>query len=1095
MFAAIVSRITKIMTLEELLEYLREVGYDVAEYLSEEEIAALYWGGEGAAVLGLVGEADMDDAGRILRGVDPGDLASDRLVVREPPPSSNRKRVMGFELSFAPMKSVSALWAIGDDEVRAQIGEAIEEALAAAMAVLEVRVPYARLGSAEHRRWERGDGLIWMKVRHESSRAGDPQLHDHVLIANLVRSGDRWGALDGQLLFDARPLAASAYGRTLQRALTARLGVAWTTPAKHDRGVREIVGVPEVLCDLWSKRHAEIEAAASKIAASRQRDGAGQVIQPGGAARRVASTNTRATKNLSETRAEKRARARIEAIAAVAAGRARGDAAIPSGVAAAVAAALWREVGGDVDRFEAAGEAAVGMAEIPEFNGAAQQAGLLGARRGGPQLAPERLAGVVLTELLADRDGQGPIATHGLERLWRAATVAAGYSADGLDGVVAGTLRRAQLAEAWNPQRAARAAAQSITDWLTIWDHDELVTTLLEEEPDASFAALEELARDIEDGWLDLVEGIAVAAPGGGPDGRRRRPGWQRWATAETLRRERYVFDWWAAASHQRQPSRLNDRQAAAICRAQGLTDEQTQAALGLYRRRGGVLSAAAGTGKTTTMKGVAALAAADGRPAVALAVGERATQELAQGAGIPGHNIALALTPSRRLRDPRRIAERAKQIDLLDEALPVGGCWIIDEASMADTVALHELAWLATKRDAQVHLTGDPAQLDAIGPGGVFGALVARDDIPTETLTEVHRYIADWYEQAAQQLRDGNATTAIDLFERRGRMVGAGDEDPITEIADMWAAAVAEKAPILTNETSAGVARIATLRAHMRDAARKTIAAEHGVAEEQINETELDGADQINDMLIVAATNAEVDTLNTALRDVANPPPTDPPHPPRRGRPRRTRTDSVEVPWIDDYDNAHTWTFRLGDLVQTTHTTGRIRTTKDIPIANGRRWRITAISGNRLKLDSIEGQGTVELPAKYWQQRRHHKTGRPFLQHGYASTLHRYQGLTADVALCLSSPHMDRPRLYVAMSRGRWGTYLVGPGNDNDVTADALAAHNRPGHTTAAAEAHRLGQAAGGLTPNQAAAAAHETPPEPPPEPPPRRTGPPLGF
>ena len=37
------------------------------------------------------------------------------------------------------------------------------------------------------------EGLTWAVSRHATTRAGDPQVHDHVLVANLVRMGDERG--------------------------------------------------------------------------------------------------------------------------------------------------------------------------------------------------------------------------------------------------------------------------------------------------------------------------------------------------------------------------------------------------------------------------------------------------------------------------------------------------------------------------------------------------------------------------------------------------------------------------------------------------------------------------------------------------------------------------------------------------------------------------------------------------------------------------------------------------------------------------------------------------------------------------------------
>ena len=128
---------------------------------------------------------------------------------------------------------------------------------------------------------------------------------------------------------------------------------------------------------------------------------------------------------------------------------------------------------------------------------------------------------------------------------------------------------------------------------------------------------------------------------------------------------------------------------------------------------------------------------------------------------------------------------------------------------------------------------------------------------------------------------------------------------------------------------------------------------------------------------------------------------------------------------------------------------------------------RLTAISGDRLKLESLDGEGRVELRRSYWA-RCDRRTGRPSLSLGYASTVYKAQGRTVDAAVGLSGPYLDAPGLYVAMTRGRWGSILVGEGTDDDVIEAAEAALRRPGHLTAASEMHRLGVEAGGEVPQR---------------------------
>src|SRR5215203_4790245 len=106
---------------------------------------------------------------------------------------------------------------------------------------------------------EEASGLIAAAFRHRTSRAGDPQLHTHVLVANLGRGADgRWSALDGRRLYAQARAASFVYQAVLRGELTRTLGVEWSPVRK---GIAEVVGVRRRVLIGFSRRRAEIEAA------------------------------------------------------------------------------------------------------------------------------------------------------------------------------------------------------------------------------------------------------------------------------------------------------------------------------------------------------------------------------------------------------------------------------------------------------------------------------------------------------------------------------------------------------------------------------------------------------------------------------------------------------------------------------------------------------------------------------------------------------------------------------------------------------------------------------------------------------------------
>jgi conjugative relaxase-like TrwC/TraI family protein len=123
--------------------------------------------------------------------------------------------VAGYDLTFSPVKSVSALWAIAPARVAAAIEQAHDAAAADAMAWLESNAAFTRSGRNGVAQVDT-TGLIGASFTHRDSRAGDPDLHTHVAVSNKVAAVGadgvvRWLALDGQPLYRANVAASEFY--------------------------------------------------------------------------------------------------------------------------------------------------------------------------------------------------------------------------------------------------------------------------------------------------------------------------------------------------------------------------------------------------------------------------------------------------------------------------------------------------------------------------------------------------------------------------------------------------------------------------------------------------------------------------------------------------------------------------------------------------------------------------------------------------------------------------------------------------------------------------------------------------------------------
>jgi conjugative relaxase-like TrwC/TraI family protein len=195
--------------------YEREVASGAEDYYAMRGEAAGEWLGSGAAGLSLGGQASAGQLGALLEGRDPA--TGEMLRVRS-------VEVTGFDVTFSPPKSVSVLFAAGDARVARETRAAHAAAVRAAFGVLEREACWTRRGAGGAIRL-RGEGFVAAEYVHRLSRAGDAQLHSHVVVANMTRAEGRWTTLDGTALYEWVKTAGTLFHSTLRAEMTERLGV------------------------------------------------------------------------------------------------------------------------------------------------------------------------------------------------------------------------------------------------------------------------------------------------------------------------------------------------------------------------------------------------------------------------------------------------------------------------------------------------------------------------------------------------------------------------------------------------------------------------------------------------------------------------------------------------------------------------------------------------------------------------------------------------------------------------------------------------------------------------------------------------------
>ncbi|HET9731678.1 MAG TPA: MobF family relaxase [Acidimicrobiales bacterium] len=294
--------------------YAKEVAAGVEDYFVGHGEETGRWVGRGADDLGLFGEVDSEGLSRLFgQGCHP--VTADSLGR---PFGSDKAAVAGYALSFSPPKSVSVLWALAPAEIADQVRQGHDAAVAAALEFLQDHAGFCRRGHGGTVQEATGGYLAALFV-HRTSRAGDPQLHSHVLVANKVHavSDRRWLTVDGRELSEVQKAAGLLYKAALRAELTARLGVAWDDV--DDNGGAEIIGVPEGLIGEFSKRRVQVEAAAARLAGEREAAlGRSLTGDERAAVYQLAAYQSRSAKrkNGAETTDELKARWRSEAAAA-----------------------------------------------------------------------------------------------------------------------------------------------------------------------------------------------------------------------------------------------------------------------------------------------------------------------------------------------------------------------------------------------------------------------------------------------------------------------------------------------------------------------------------------------------------------------------------------------------------------------------------------------------------------------------------------------------------------------------------------------------------------------------------------------------------
>jgi conjugative relaxase-like TrwC/TraI family protein len=729
-------------------------GLAVGSVVSEEQMARLFGAGHDPVTgtpLGREYPAVAPPADRIAAKIAqlPADLppaareAEIAAIAAAEKARDSRGAVAGFDLTFSVPKSVSVLWAVSDADVQRAIVTAHHQAVASTIRLIERDVARTRTGHGGSARVP-VRGLIAAGFDHHDSRAGDPQLHTHVTIANRVQaaSDGQWRTLDSRSLYAASVAHSDTYDLLLADNLTRALGMEWEVRlrgrARNPR--RELAAIPDHLITEFSQRTAAITAAKD---AAIERFVADHGRQPTGPEavriRQQATLQTRQSKHVS-TLAEYTDQwtRRADLI-----------------------------LGSDARAWARA------ITTIPTATTGTNITLSPDTTRGGARLVTASAIDEQTIEILAAAALDQVEAKRATWSRWNlVAATCRTISAAGLQFATESDLlevrRRVttaaiQRSVLLNPANTPTPVAEvDATTGRSIYDAPEVFTSLevLAAEDALLQAAETATAPTVSANTVDVV----VAAPLPGRD-------------------------------HLLAPDQASA--VRAICESGRVCDVLVgPAGTGKTTTMAGLRAAwEAGHGPGSVLGLATSAVAAEILGSEIQIAAENTAQWLAQQRFQPGRARHVASLEARRAEATaagktvtgidQAIAQARSRYDRW--ALHPGQLLVVDEAGMADLPTLNALAQQATQAGAKLLLVGDHAQLPAIGAGGTF-QLLAEHQPDTPQLSDIRRFtdssgqVRRWEAEASLGLRRGDPA-ALDAYQAHGRFTD-GDADTMIHAA-----------------------------------------------------------------------------------------------------------------------------------------------------------------------------------------------------------------------------------------------------------------------------------------------------------------------
>ena len=162
------------------------------------------------------------------------------------------KVVVAYDATFKWEKSISAAWVQADPATRKVIEDALDLGVRTGIAYLENHGLDVRAGE----RRIAADGMWAIQYRHTSNRNLEPQLHDHVVIANIAADPNgNTRTVAARSLFTHATTAGHLAGQAVRHHLTERLGYEWGPVRNGTCDLAHIHPPPAPVCEPSATPH------------------------------------------------------------------------------------------------------------------------------------------------------------------------------------------------------------------------------------------------------------------------------------------------------------------------------------------------------------------------------------------------------------------------------------------------------------------------------------------------------------------------------------------------------------------------------------------------------------------------------------------------------------------------------------------------------------------------------------------------------------------------------------------------------------------------------------------------------------------------